>query len=222
MRWFLKSLCWIFCCCLQNMYWKRCKNMDWNSVLLVLVTFVSFIVRVSSEGQNHTTVQWAYIVDSKQRNYTLVKYCVTVIPTDKPKWSFEIWWPCASLGCKGHSFRLWFSLPSSPISPSFICLSLIHPSLFVISPLSWIWLSSHCSVSHRFLPSLKSLERSLLNQRHPCSTSACTSLCLFKSFRFLERKSQQGFYRLCLICGWPYASPEAMTHTVYREKKGKG
>ena len=136
MRWFLKSLCWIFCCCLQNMYWKRCKNMDWNSVLLVLVTFVSFIVRVSSEGQNHTTVQWAYIVDSKQRNYTLVKYCVTVIPTDKPKWSFEIWWPCASLGCKGHSFRLWFSLPSSPISPSFIRLS------------SW----SHLSLGYGWVP----------------------------------------------------------------------
>lgn len=158
----------------QNMYWKRCKNVDWNSVLLVLVTFVLFIVRVSSEGQNHTTLQWAYIVDSKQGSYTLVKYCVSVIRTDKPKRTFEIWWPCASLGCKGHSYRLWFSLPGSPVSPSFICLSLIHPSLFVISSLSWIWPSSHCSVSRRFLPSLKSLERSLLNQRHLCATSACT------------------------------------------------
>lgn len=120
----------------------------------------------------------------------------------------------AVVGCDSPSL-VHPSLPRSSVSPSYIRLSLS-------SHLSWIWLSSHCSLSHRFLPSL-TLERSLLNQRHPCSTSACTSLCLFKSFRFSERKSQQGFYRLCLICGWPHASPEAMTHTVYGgKKKGKG
>ena len=64
----------------------------------MLVTFVSFIVRVSSEGQDHTTLQWIYTVDTKQGNRTLVKHCVAVVLTDKLKWSFEIWWPSASLG----------------------------------------------------------------------------------------------------------------------------
>lgn len=129
MRWFLmylKSLCWILYCCFkaEGYILKKIKNIDWDSILLVLVNYVSFIVRVPSVGQSHTTLQWTYMVYSKQGNYTLVKYCVIGILTDKPKWPLEIWWPCASLRCMGHSFGPWFSLPSSPIFPSFIHLSL--------------------------------------------------------------------------------------------------
>ena len=185
--------------------------MDWNSVLLVLVTFVSFIVRVSSEGQNHTTLQWAYIVDSKQGNYTLVKYCVTVIPTDKPKWSFEIWWHCDSPSLVHPS------LPRSSVSPSFIRLSLwSHLSLGY----GWVPIAL---LATDFSPHSNPWKDHFWMRGTPAPLQPVPSLCLFNSFRFLERKSQQGFYRLCLICGWPHASPEAMTHIVYREKKkGKG
>lgn len=96
------------------------------------------------------------------------------------------------LGCDSPSL-VHPSLPHSSVSPSFIRLSLwSHLCLGY----GWVPIAL---LATDFSPHSNSWKDHFWTRGTPAPLQPVHPLCLFKSFGFLESKSQQGFYRLCLI-----------------------
>lgn len=192
-----ESLCWIFCCCFKTEYvWKGCKKVDWNSVLLVLVTFVSFIVGVSSEGQDHTTLQWTCTVDTKQGNRTL---CQALCRCGSHWQAQVVFWNLVAL-C--------FLRMRSSQGPGCDSPSLVHPSLVHLSlPRSSVSLCDLTSVldgwfpiallATDFSPHSNSWKDPFLNQRHPAlHFNSYHSFASFKSFWVFGKQKASKALRL--------------------------